>query len=75
MFGFMQQSLTSALSQSSSKCLDSASPTVLPHLTSFAAHTTTLSKSLNKLLAHQQSKNFFLFRLIQEKFEKVFFAY
>ena len=75
MFGFMQQSLTSALSQSSSECLDSASPIVLPQLTSFAAHTTTLSKSFNKSLANQQSKNFFLFRLIQEKFEKVFFAY
>ena len=71
----MQQSLTSALSQSSSECLDSASPIVLPQLTSFAAHTTTLSKSFIKPLANQQSKNFFLFRLIQEKFEKVFFAY
>ena len=71
----MQQSLTSALSQYSSECLDSASPIVLPQLTSFAAHTTTLSKSFNKPLANQQSKTFFLFRLIQEKFEKVFFAY
>ena len=75
MFGFMQQSLISALSQSSSECLDSASPIVLPQLTSFAAHTTTLNKSFNKPLANQQSKNFFLFRLIQEKFDKVFFAY
>ena len=65
MFECMQQSLTSALSQSSSECLDSAFPIVLPQLTSFAAHTTTLSKSLNKPLANQQSKNFFLFLLIQ----------
>nr|XP_047131828.1 uncharacterized protein LOC124810841 isoform X1 [Hydra vulgaris]XP_047131830.1 uncharacterized protein LOC124810841 isoform X1 [Hydra vulgaris] len=54
MFGFMQQSLTSALSQSSSECLDNSSPIILPEIASFAAHKTTLSKSVNNSSANQQ---------------------
>ncbi|XP_065676361.1 uncharacterized protein LOC136092322 isoform X3 [Hydra vulgaris] len=60
MFGFMQQSLTSALSQSSSECLDNASSIASPQIASFAASTTTLSRSMDKPSANQQKNQQFI---------------